>query len=174
MSELVDKIFLRFPETKALILDIALRNLANCRVQCEELAGNYLEAELGYLYTADPAYLAAHGSALPAAATPGSMADAFVGEMRTRVQDYFVLVFRGLRDNVPKCIGNTLLNESCQRMNVELIESINKSAAQVVATLSEPESIVLMRKQCSETLGVLKRCLKKLQDEDIVDVRIAM
>lgn len=177
VNELVDRIFLRFPETKTLILDMAMKNLANCKRECEALANDYLEAELGYLYTCDEKYLALHGSILPSAAARGantSMGDAFVREVRDRIRDYFVLVFRNLRDSIPKCIGSMLLNESCQRMNIELIEGINRNSENIVNTLLEPEIIVLQRKQCSSALKVLKKCLKKLQDEDIIELNSAL
>lgn len=172
VNELVDKTFLRFPETKTIILEMAMKNLANCRRDCEALTHNYLEAELGYLYTSDEKYLALHGSILPsssARAAHPSMGEAFVREIRDRIRDYFVLVFRNLRDSIPKCIGSMLLNESCQRMHIELIEGINKNSEHIVATLSDPEVIVLQRKQCSSALKVLRKCLKKLQDEDIIE-----
>lgn len=169
ITELVDKIFLRFPETKAVILDMALRNLANCRRECEKLASNYLEAELGYLYTCDEKYLALHGAILPPRAGSTTMTEAFVKETRERIQGYFALVYRNLRDSIPKCIGNTLLNESCQRMNIELIDGINRNSEQIIRTLSEPDIIVVQRRQCSAALTVLRKCLKKLQDEDIID-----
>ncbi len=44
------------------------------------------------------------------------MADAFVHEIRDRVKDYFDLVYRGLRDAIPKAIGQMMLNESSQKM----------------------------------------------------------
>ena len=33
------------------------------------------------------------------------MTDAFVIEIRERVKDYFLLVYRNLRDSIPKTIG---------------------------------------------------------------------
>lgn len=172
INELVDKFFMRFPETKAIILDMALKNLGRCKAACEALANNYLEAELGYLYTCDERFLSLHGSILPNAALrrpDSTMQEAFVREIRERIRDYFVLVYRNLRDAVPKCIGNMLLNESCARMNVELMDGVNRAQDAVARSLAEPETIVLQRKQCSEALRVLKKCLKKLQDEDIIE-----
>ena len=67
-----------------------------------------LEAELGYLYTSDEEYLRFHGSILPSRnhnKPDQSMSEAFVVEIRERVRDYFHLVFRNLRDSIPKTIG---------------------------------------------------------------------
>lgn len=172
INELVDKFFMRFPETKSMILDMAIKNLSNCKKNCEELANNYLEAELGYLYTCDEKFLESHGSILPPPALrkpETTMSDAFVIEIRDRVKDYFGLVYRNLRDSIPKCIGNMLLTESCQKMNIELIDGVNKNMEALTRTLLEPEIIVIQRKQCTEALKVLKKCLRKLQDEDIIE-----
>ena len=40
------------------------------------------------------------------------MSEAFVVEIRERVKDYFHLVFRNLRDSIPKTIGQMMLNDS--------------------------------------------------------------
>ena len=72
-----------------------------------------MEAELGYLYTSDEDYLMFHGNILPNRDPNNKnqkMTDAFVIEIRERVKDYFFLVFRNLRDSIPKTLGNMMLN----------------------------------------------------------------
>ena len=67
-----------------------------------------MEAELGYLYTSDEEYLSFHGSILPNRDPKNqnqTMSEAFVIEIRERVKDYFYLVFRNLRDSIPKTLG---------------------------------------------------------------------
>jgi GTPase SAR1 family protein len=172
IQELVDKIFFRFPELKSTITDYALRNLVRCRNTAEQMVNNLMEAELGYLYTSDEEYLSIHGSILPPQNPKNreeSMGDAFVRETRERVKDYFYLVFRSLRDSIPKAIGQIMLNESFQKMQVELFEGINKESEVIAKTLAEPDHILFQRKQCASALRVLRSCLKKLQEEDLID-----
>lgn len=172
IQELVDKIFLRFPELKSTIAEYALRNLARCRDASEEMVNCLMEAELGFLYTSDEEYLGVHGSILPPQdpkAPAETMSEAFVKEIRERVKDYFFLVFRSLRDAIPKTIGQMMLNDSSQKMQVELFECINRDSDAIAATLSEPDTILLQRKQVQNSLRVLRQCLKKLQEEDLLD-----
>lgn len=124
-----------------------------------------LEAELGYLYTSDEDYLMFHGNILPNRDPNNknqSMSDAFVIEIRERVKDYFFLVFRNLRDSIPKTIGNMMLNQSSQNMQVELFDAINRDQSSIIETLSDPDYIVVQRKECRTALRILKNCLKKL------------
>ena len=172
ISELVEKIFMRFPELKSTITELSLKNLTRCRNASEEMVNNLMDAELSYLYTSDDEYLSLHGNILPPQNPKNreeSMTDAFVRETRERVKDYFYLVFRSLRDSIPKAIGQILLNESSQRMQVEIFEGVNKDSAVIAATLAEPDYILVQRKQCQAALRVLKTCLKKLQEEDLIE-----
>ena len=172
IQDLVDKIFLRFPELKSTIADYALRNLTRCKNAAEEMVNNLMECELGFLYTSDEEYLSFHGSILPPInpKNPNEpMSEAFVKEIRERVKDYFYLVFRNLRDSIPKTIGQMILNDSSQKMQVELFECINKDSEAISETLSEPDTILLQRRQCQAALKVLKGCLKKLQEEDLLE-----
>ena len=172
IQELVDNIFLRFPELKTTIAEYAFKNLIRCRNATEEMVNSLMEAELGFLYTSDEEYLGFHGSILPSQnpkQPDETMSEAFVKEIRERVKDYFYLVFRNLRDAVPKTIGQMLLNESSQKMQVELYECVSKDSEAIAETLSEPESIVLQRKQCQTALRVLKNCLKRIQEEDLLE-----
>ena len=172
IQELVDKIFLRFPEIRPIISDYAMKNLNRCRDISEQMVNNLMEAELGYLYTSDEGYLSYHGSILPPINPKNreeNMGDAFVREIRERVRDYFNLVFRNLRDAIPKTVGHLLLDESAKRMQVELFEGINKDTKTITRTLEEPDFILQQRKQCSEALRTLRACLKSLQEEDLID-----
>ena len=44
------------------------------------------------------------------------MSEAFIVEIRERVNDYFFLVYRNLRDSIPKTIGQMMLNNSSEKM----------------------------------------------------------
>jgi len=48
-------------------------------------------------------------------------------ELRSRIDDYFFVVCRGIRDVIPKMIGNFLVRNSCEKMRFMLFEQINKS-----------------------------------------------
>ena len=54
-------------------------------------------------------------------------------------------------------------------MQRELFEAINSNSASITSTLSDPDYIVVQRKECRNALRVLKNCLKKLQDEELIE-----
>ncbi len=56
------------------------------------------------------------------------MSEAFVIEIRERVVEYFFLVYRNLRDTIPKIIGNVLINNSSSQMQVELYDAITRDS----------------------------------------------
>ena len=170
IQELLDKIFYRFPDLKTTVAEFALKNLIKCRDSTEEMVNNLMEAELGYLYTSDEEYLSFHGAILPPRKKENmKMSEAFVIEIRERVKDYFFLVFRNLRDSIPKTIGQMMLNDSSQKMQVEIFDAINRDSSTIASTISEPDYILVQRKNCRGALRVLKSCLKKLQDEDLIE-----
>ena len=152
--------------------EYAVRNLAACRANAERMIAQVLEAEINYIFTQEEDYLSEHGALLPPRLPEPKeqrMTDAFVIEVRARVVDYFLLVFRNLRDTVPKIIGQVLINSSAASMQLELFEAINKDQGSITATLSEPDFVVQQRADCRNALKVLKNCLKKLQEEDLLD-----
>jgi GTPase SAR1 family protein len=174
IQELVERIFKRFPELQETISNYAMRNLNRCKGDTEEMVNSLLEAELGYLYTSDDEFLNYHGSILPQRPKGKNeqqlnMSEAFVIEIRERVKDYFLLVDRNLKDSIPKTIGEMLLNDSSNKMQIEIFDGINKDAEEISRTLSEPEYILAQRKQCQQALRILKNCLKKLQEENLLE-----
>jgi hypothetical protein len=96
------------------------------------------------------------------------MSDAFVHEIKERVVEYFFLVFRNLRDTVPKIIGNVLINNSANQMQVELYDAISRDQQTICESLSDPEYVIQQRNDLRNSIRILKSCLKKLQEEDLL------
>lgn len=172
VQEIIDKIFMRLPDLKPTICELALKNVLRCRNNAEKMVDCLIKAELGYLYTADEQYLGLHGSILPIqhlnVNEDNKMSDAFVIEIRERVKNYFMIIYRNLRDTIPKSIGHILIGESYTKMQVELFEGVNKENSLITKSLEEPDIILNQRKQCQSALRILKSCLKKLQEEDLL------
>lgn len=94
----------------------------------------------------------------------------FVKEIRARIDAYFKLVVRNVRDSIPKLIGYFLVKSSQDRLQFELYAQINKNEA-FTKQLGEPERVAEERKSLNATLDTLKKALKVLQrDPDITNV----
>jgi len=91
----------------------------------------------------------------------------FVNEMRTRIDAYFEIVLRNVRDSIPKAIGFFLVKKSQDVLQFELYNQVN-SNKQLASALGEPARITERRKALTEVLNTLKNSVKVLQrDPDI-------
>jgi len=91
----------------------------------------------------------------------------YVNEMRVRINKYFQIVLRNVKDTIPKTIGYFLVRKSQEILQFELYNQINKNEA-LIEALGEPKNITERRKAVTEVLTTLKSSLKVLQrDPDI-------
>ena len=86
----------------------------------------------------------------------------FVNEIRARIDAYFKLVVRNVRDTIPKSIGFFLVKASQERLQFALYEQINKNEL-LTKQLGEPERVTEERKSLNATLDTLKKAVKVLQ-----------
>jgi len=92
-----------------------------------------------------------------------------VKEIRARIDAYFKIVLRNIRDTVPKMIGYFLVKASQEKLQFELYAQINRNET-LTKQLGEPERVTEERKQLNSTLEVLKNAIKVLQrDPDITN-----
>ena len=96
---------------------------------------------------------------------PGS--NQFVRDLTTRIDAYFTVVLRNVKDSIPKAIGYFLVRKSQDSLQFELYNQINQNP-QLSSTLGEPQRVTERRNALSTVLGTLKNSLKVLQrDPDI-------
>jgi len=90
-----------------------------------------------------------------------------VNELRNKIDDYFELVLRNVKDSIPKTIGYFLVRQSQDILQFELYNQVNTNKS-LSSTLGEPANITERRKALQAVLGTLKNSLKVLQrDPDI-------
>lgn len=82
-------------------------------------------------------------------------------ELRNKIDDYFTLVLRNVKDSIPKTIGHFLVRESQDILQFELYNQVNTNKS-LSSTLGEPANITERRKALSTVLGTLKNSLKVL------------
>ena len=64
----------------------------------------------------------------------------FVKEIRARIDTYFRIVLRNVRDTVPKQIGYFLVKMSQEKLQFELYSRINNNP-KIAECLGEPKSV---------------------------------
>lgn len=96
-----------------------------------------------------------------------SSTNVFVKEIRARIDSYFKIVLRNVRDTVPKTIGYFLVKMSQEKLQFELYTKINANPT-IAECLGEPKMVTERRKMLSQIINTLKTSLKVLQrDPDI-------
>lgn len=80
----------------------------------------------------------------------------FVKEIRTRLDSYFAITVRNVRDSVPKAIGFYLVRAVQDKLQFELINQLN-SPDKISELLGEPPHIMEERRTLTNQLNVLQK-----------------
>ena len=196
-GKILEKSFQRFPQIINDMGDFINTFLVQVRDKAKYLVDNIVDMEINYLFTNDTEYLNNFTTFIPKNQRPmpnnNNMnnnnpnnnnnnnnnggyqppVDAktiFVKEIRNRIEAYFKLIVRNLRDSIPKCIGNNLVKEIENNMQIELYNQLYKSN-EVVSLLNEPEHIAIRRKELVELIKVMKNAQKIIRrDPDLMTV----
>ena len=124
-SGIVNRIFNRFPGMQAEIMDIVTRVLQKEREKARTIVEALIDAEMNYLFTNNRGFK--DNSAIMTNNKPGSQqsGNVFVDQLRTRVDNYFSIVLRNVKDSIPKAIGYFLVRKSQEKLQMALFDSMN-------------------------------------------------
>lgn len=75
-------------------------------------------------------------------------------QLRDRIDSYFALVLRNVKDSIPKAVGFFLVRKSQDKLQMELYNQVNSNKA-LSNTLGEPASITEKREFLSTRLRLL-------------------
>ena len=81
--------------------------------------------------------------------------------MRTRIDQYFTIILRSIKDQIPKTIGYFLVRKSEEVLQFELYNQVNSNQA-LTGGMGEPQRITERRTALTSVLAVLKNSLKVL------------
>ena len=172
-------VFRRFPKLGDSVLELAASIIAREREKTKGVIENIVHYETGYLFTNDSSYLESHGSlgnkpnapvgtaAPPPPQTLPSGNIGYITEIRSRLDSYYQLVVRNVRDSVPKAIGHFLVRQVQEKLQFELYHSLNKSEV-LADLLGEPESVRSERKQMKQQLQVLENSSQVLAKDPAI------
>jgi len=85
----------------------------------------------------------------------------FVQEIRKRLDSYFFLTVRNVRDSIPKAIGYYLVRSVLDKLQFELMNELNQ-ASKIQAYLGEPPHIMEERRALTSQLRVLEKAINVL------------
>ena len=198
-GKILEKTFTRFPQAINDMTDLVTNYLIEERDKTKYLIDSVVEMEINYLFTNDAEYLNNFTTFIPKnqrpvapnnqpgqPGQPGQGAgnnqneirpqppiDAktlFVKEIRNRIEAYFKLIVRNLRDSIPKLMGNYLIKEIEENMQLKLYNKLY-NAREMTDLLSEPESVAERRKELNDLIKVMRNAQKIIRrDPDLMSV----
>ena len=198
-GKILEKTFTRFPQAINDMTDLVTNYLIEERDKTKYLIDSVVEMEINYLFTNDAEYLNNFTTFIPKnqrpvapnnqpgqPGQPGQGAgnnqneirpqppiDAktlFVKEIRNRIEAYFKLIVRNLRDSIPKLMGNYLIKEIEENMQLKLYNKLY-NAREMTDLLSEPESVAERRKELNDMIKVMRNAQKIIRrDPDLMTV----
>lgn len=167
-DEIAQKVFSRFPGVVNEIMEIVSRCLMENRNKSSKVVESIIESEEGYLFTNDREYMEKCTDIVPTEESEegvpkkSSRNQSYVNEIRKRLDMYFKIIVRGIRDSVPKAIGFFLVNGIQEHIQYELYAEINKNES-MAETLGEPPEVTAERKTLQLSLETMRKSLKVLQ-----------
>ena len=191
-GKIMEKTFTRFPQAINDMTDLVSNYLMEERDKTKYLIDSVVDMEINYLFTNDYDYLNNFTTFIPKQKpnqNPGGSNDGkggnindnkpqppidakniFINEIRNRIEAYFKLIVRNLRDSIPKIMGNYLVKEIEENMQLKLYNKLY-NAREMTDLLSEPESVAERRKELNDMIKVMKNAQKILRrDPDLMTV----
>lgn len=137
------------------MLDLTHKLLSKEKENTLVYVNGIIESEQGYIFTNDYSYYARRGKTMrdDSEFDPEQM---FINDMRQRINQYFALVVRNVKDTIPKLIGHFLVKKIQEQIKFELYDAINNSQ-EIVSLLGEPEHIRVERETIQRTLEILEK-----------------
>ena len=196
-GKIMEKTFTRFPQAINDMTDLVSNYLMEERDKTKYLIDSVVDMEINYLFTNDYDYLNNFTTFIPKQARqsqvmndnkgdgkggnnnlnneikpqpPIDAKNIFINEIRNRIEAYFKLIVRNLRDSIPKIMGNYLVKEIEENMQLKLYNKLY-NAREMTDLLSEPESVAERRKELNDMIKVMKNAQKILRrDPDLMTV----
>lgn len=162
---ILEKTFARFPTLIGELMAVVQQIMGEERDTTKYIVESLIDCEIGYMFTNDADYNGKRTDIVPKIDESDKGQDStkiYVKEMRTRIESYYKLVLRNVRDAVPKIIGCFLVRSIQDKMQLELASRLTKNE-QIKTLMSEPPSVAEERKRLTETKDILKKSLKAMQ-----------
>ena len=185
-GKILEKTFTRFPQAVNDMSELVSNYLIEERDKTKYLIDSVVDMEINYLFTNDYEYLNNFTTFMPKAqrqaiqnnqGQPGQQPQplppidaktVFIKEIRSRIEAYFKLIVRNLRDSIPKLMGNYLVKEIEDNMQIKLYNKLY-NAREMTDLLNEPESVAERRKELNALIKVMKNAQKIIRrDPDLM------
>ena len=163
-TKILEKTFQRFPRIIDDVNDFISKFLNDERDKAKYIVDSIVDMEISYLFTNDFEYLTNFTTFIPKNAEKEKVdsKNIFIREIRNRIEAYFKLVVRNLRDAVPKAIGFFLVKSIQDSMQLKLYNELYRNK-EMITVLNEPENISMKREGLQQSIKVMKDAQKLIR-----------
>ncbi len=163
-GKILEKTFQRFPRIIDDVNEFVTEFLNQERDKAKYIVDSIVDMEINYLFTNDYDYLTNFTTFIPKNQEKSQLdsKNIFIREIRNRIEAYFKLVLRNLRDSIPKSIGYFLVKSIQDNMQLNLYNQLYKSS-EMAKVLNEPESIAQKRDSLNKSIKVMKDAQKLIR-----------
>ena len=173
--KILEKTFSRYPKIVSPMSEFINKFLNKEKEKAKKIIDSIIDMDINQLFTNDLDYLTNWMAHIPKGKNnkqmnPGEGKSVFVREIRGRIEAYFKLIVRNLRDAIPKTLGYTLLKPIENDMKMELYEMLNNDK-KIIEVLNEPEGIARQRIELNRQIKVMRDAQKVIKrDPDLMSV----
>ncbi|EGR28835.1 hypothetical protein IMG5_168710 [Ichthyophthirius multifiliis] len=175
-GKLLRKIFSRFPAVMDEISEITSKVLQQQRDKSREVVISIIESEQGYLFTSDMGYLG-HKTKLVQTQVNNNNPNqqqnreiqtqidsekTFINELRSRIDVYYNIIIRNVRDSIPKAIGFFLVKAAQEQLQFQIYNEIMRNESSL-SSIQEPSNIAEERENIRQTMEVLQKAQRVLK-----------
>jgi hypothetical protein len=163
-TKILEKTFQRFPRIIDDVNEFISKFLNEERDKAKYIVDSIVDMEISYLFTNDFDYLTNYTTFIPKNAEKEKVdsKNIFIREIRNRIEAYFKLVVRNLRDAVPKAIGFFLVKSIQDSMQLKLYNELYRNK-EMISVLNEPEHIAQKREGLQQSIKVMKDAQKVIR-----------
>ena len=161
--EISDKVFKKYNTLNVEVKEAFLHHLNECKKKTSKLVENVIKNEETYVFTNDESILTGQlmDNKLRAKFDAQFL---LVEEMRARVDRYFRIIIRNLKDAVPKLIGYFMVKQFNDSLEVKILNSLNKKDY-CVDSLAENKTNMQVRRKMQAELNALTNAENLLVNE---------
>ena len=155
-SEMIRLVFGKFFRLQEIIMRIFCDFVKKRSVESRKILLNLIACEENYIFTNDQSMYDSEVDDKAALRTAIETKNMLVYELRVKVNRYFNIVVRNLRDSIPKIIGRFLMQKINERLEFEILNKLNQ-VNYCMDTLEENPSVTDERKKLKKMFSVLSK-----------------
>lgn len=171
-QKIMEKTFFKFPNIIFTVKEIVLEFLQEQKEKARYILESLVDMHINYLFTNDHEYLHNYTTFIPKQQDKEKIdsKNIFIREIRNRIEAYFRLILKNLRDEVPKAIGTFLVKGITDNIQLHLYNKIY-TGTEIMDQLSESDHISQRRVQLTNTLKILKEAQKEIvKNKDLLEI----